>query len=233
MRSELCVLLALSGLVPACEREPEAAAPQASPDDAARPGDEEKLLVVDDLVVTFGELGPLVAYLDDLYPEYSYRAKLRAVLDQHWLPVRLARRAFAERRAELARQAGDLAEVADNVHDLESRGVDLGGSRSPRPLVRKEVELPVAAWLFDAANLGGVSGPIEVPQGFKVVAAFDVDRSALAADDRVDAFQVPFFTHDMKSFMDWLNSERERVSGKVTYVHPEFTDVLPEWLRAR
>lgn len=213
----------------------EDAAPQdpAPRDEPARPGADERLLEVDGMNVTFGELGPLVAYLDELYPEYSYRSKLRAALDRYWLPVLLARRAFPERRAELQRQASQLAEVADNAYDLEERGADLGGRRSPRPLARKEVELAVAAWLFDPSHIGGVSGPLEVPQGFKVVAAFDLERSTLAADDRVDTFQVPFFTHDMKAFMSWLGTERERVSGKVTYVHPDFTEVLPEWLKAR
>lgn len=219
-------------LLPACGEDPGARDAVPAKDPTLRPAPTDRLLEVDGLVVSFGDLEPFVAYLDALYPRSSYKSKLRMVLDAHWLPVLLARRAFPERREELERQAGNLADVADNVHDLQARGAVLGGRRSERPLARTDVELPVAAWLFDPARIGQVSGALEVPQGFKVVAAYDSIQSDLAVDDRVDAFQVPFFTHDMKTFVDWLDVEKERVANKVTHVHPEFTDVLPRWLKA-
>lgn len=73
--------------------------------------------------------------------------------------------------------------------ELEARGKDLAGER--RMVTPREVEIPIAIYLFDKEHIGGRSEPIELPQGFTVVGSRDLIEGKTTIGDRCDAVQVP------------------------------------------
>lgn len=196
---------------------------------SAPPAD-NRLLVVDGITITMDDVAPYIAFIDGFLPEGGNKAKMLRVIDEHVLPLRLAQRAFpAERREQLAR-AEALVQVATNSAELEEQSQVLT-NRSRHSTSRLTPRLPVAMFLFDASRWGSVSEPIEVPNGYIVATVFELrDDSPLALDDYVDALQVGFLTHDNAEWMAWLEGEERRIGTKVTYVHPDFREAMPQWL---
>jgi hypothetical protein len=186
------------------------------------------LLIVDGITITFGDLLAGTAFFDTLQSEVSRRNKMQRVLEDFTLPLMLARREFQKERAPLLEQALALSHVAGNVVELEARGKDLAGER--RMVTPREVEIPIAIYLFDKEHIGGRSEPIELPQGFTVVGSRDLIEGKTTIGDRCDAVQVPFFTHNNRDWRDWLRKQQEAMSKKVTYFHPDFRDAIPPWL---
>ncbi|MBL9077326.1 MAG: hypothetical protein JNL08_07480 [Planctomycetes bacterium] len=190
---------------------------------------DDRLLVVDGITITLAEVEPYVAFLDAAVPEAGRKTKIRRIVDEHLLPLRLAQRAFAARRAELREQAAALCGIATNSSELE-RVAPMQGDRTRRNLSRMQPRLPVAMFLFDPLLTGAVSPPIEVPNGWVVATAFDLHEGALMLDDYVDALQIGFLTHDAEGWGQWLLAERARVAGTVTWVHPDYREAMPDWL---
>jgi len=212
-----CVLLAWA----ACRKH----APVVPPE----PGPAQRLLVVDGIVITFGDLQPYADFLARYRADAGRRTRLAKVLDDHVLPLFLARRAFPEERQQQLDKAKGLCSVAGNVLELEQYGKELGIRKSVTP---GRVEIPTAMFLFDELTTGKVSEPIELPWGYLVCAAFDLRRASVAVDDVCDSFMVGFTTHDRASWDTWLAGERQRIARKLTWVHPEYRDLLPHWLKA-
>jgi hypothetical protein len=222
-RHRWLLVSALALLACACGDPPPAAPSTPAPTD--------RLLVVDDLVVTFADVGPYVAFLDAVYPEWSRNVKTCRVLEEHVIPLLLAKRAFPEERAEKLELARAMQSVAGNAAELATKG-ELQPITRGR-VGRRMVDLPTAMFLFDPSRLGSVSEPIEVPRGFVVAAGFDLQEAALVADDAVDAVQVAFLTHDATAFRTWLAAEQARIADKVTYFHPDHRRALPPWLKLK
>lgn len=198
-------------------------------------GDEPKaatdlLLVVDGLEFTRADVAPYTAFLQGFVPESGEKSKVRLVLEEYLLPLRLAQRAFPEQRQRALAQARGLCEVATNAVELDAQS-HLLDQRQRGNMSRRRPQLPVAMFLFDPLAVGSVSLPIEVPVGYVVAAAFDLHESALMVDDYVESLQVPFVTHDAESWGAWLKSEKQRVSTLVSYVHPDFREAMPSWLQ--
>lgn len=213
----LCLLFAGCG-----EQSP--AAPPADPPT----GPQDPLLVVDGVTITFADVEGPQRFLASLYPQAGRATKLRRVLEEHVLPLALARRAFAAEREAQRHLAVELCSVAGNVYELEQHA-------RLRRLARKvsgprDLDLPLAEFLFDPLHLLAVSPPIEVPRGFVVAAAFELMESALTIDDRCDALMVGFFTHDTTAFKEWLAAEQQRVGSLTTWVHPLYRDAMPSWI---
>lgn len=198
-------------------------------DPPAAPPADDRLLVVDGITITLADTAPYVAFLDSFLPEGGRKAKVRRALEEYLLPLRLAQRAFATERAEQLRQARLLCEVATNAVELDQRS-KLLPERHRGHLRRTAPKLPVAMFLFDPLRIGSVSEPLEVPMGFTVAASFDYLESALLIDDRVDALQVGFFTHDAGGWATWLVAEQQRIADTVTHVHPDYREAMPGWL---
>jgi hypothetical protein len=211
-------------LLSACGDDQPATAPAKAGATAA-----DRLLVVDGIAVTFGDLQPWVDYLDTIYANHSARTKMRQTLDEFVLPMALARRAFATERKEQLAKANALRSVADNVVELEAKAGMLRPFR--KNVGRRDVELPVSTFLFDPLRTGSVSQPIEVPHGWKVVAARDLQESAIVGDDVADAVIVPFVTHDLHDFTVWYNEQKLEIANRVTWIHPDYRDAVPEWLK--
>jgi hypothetical protein len=213
-RARICCLL-LPALLAACGEE------EAKPDP-------ELLLVFDGIEVRFADVEPYVEFLGSFLPESGRKARIMRALDEQVLPVALARRAFPGERKQQLERARELCSVATNVHELEEQ------TRTYSPKARRDYTrlhmLPIAMFLFEPLNLGSVSDPIELPAGYVVVGAFDLKESALLLDDYADTLQVGFETHPPTAWSSWLAAEKQRVSSKVTYVHPDYREAMPPWL---
>jgi len=193
------------------------------------PGATEALLSIDGITITFGEVAAGVAFFDSLDPHGSERTKMHRVLDELTLPLRFAQREFADQRRELLAQAVALRSIAGNVHELEEHSARL--SRRRQTVTPRDIEIPIAIYLFEPANTGGVSQPIEVPQGFVLAAAFDLQQQDLVLLDRCDALQVGFHSHDAGTWAQWLAGLQARIADRVTYFHPDYRDAMPTWAK--
>lgn len=214
-----CLLLALAGLT-GCGEDAPATPPGTGPADP--------LLRLDGIEVAFGELEPWLGMLERNYPRYSRTTKIRTVLEQHVLPLRLAQREFAAERQAMLERARDLKRVAGNAVELEQRAAMLPSMR--KLVTPGDVPMPVAQFLFDPALTGAVSEPIELPQGWVVAAARDLRRGGVAADDQADAVVVHFFTHEPVAHRDWIERRQTELAGKASWAHPDHLQALPPWL---
>lgn len=190
--------------------------------------DRDLLLTIDGLEIRLAEVEPHVKFLDSIAPEWATRVKYRRALDEFVIPLRLAQRAFPNERAKLLERARHLRSVATNAIELEQQGAQQVMKR--QNLTRRSVEIPVAMFLFDPLTTGGTSDPIEVPRGWIVASAYEIKEAALVLDDVADAVQVGFLTHSPGDWVTWLEQEQRRLADKVTYVHPDFREHLPEWI---
>jgi len=196
-------------------------------DDAPPPPKE--LLVIDGLTIELAEVEPMMKFLDSYLPEAGRKAKVQRILDEHVLPLHLARRAFAKERVALLEKARALCQVATNVDELEQHSKAM--SETMRRMVsRNQPKLPVAQFLFDPLLTRSVSPPIEMPHGWVVAAAYSLAQEPLAIDDHVDSLQVTFSTHSAADWRIWLEKEQKRVGDKVTFVHPDYREALPPWV---
>ncbi len=202
-------------------------------DEPARPArDPDLLLVVDGIEVRVSEVEPFVAFYDFL-PESSRSSKVRRILTEYTIPLRLSQRAFAAKRKELYATAKALTEVATNAVELQQVMSD--GRLPGRALenVRLQLAPPLALFLFDPLLRGSVSPPIEVPEGYKVVACNDVKEAPLVLDDLCSSLQVAFNTHNLiNDYIAWRDAEMARVAHLVTYVHPDYREALPPGFEA-
>lgn len=189
----------------------------------------KELLVVDGITIELAELEPFLKFLDSYLPEGGRKAKVRRILEEHVLPMHLARRAHpAERRAQL-QLASDLCSVATNIAELEKQTTNFPG-KSRRFVTRSQAKLPVAMFLFDELLQGAVSPPLEVPFGYIVASCYEVKTGALTVDDHADSLQVGFATHPGAEWQAWLVAEQKRIADKVTFVHPDYREAMPPWL---
>lgn len=200
---------------------------QASPSAA----DDPRLIEVDGITVTFEELQPYVDWLTAYRPELGVRTKYMWALREHVLPLKLARREFAEERAAQRELADGLCSVATNIQELEQRS-ELVKDKSRSNLTRQSALLPVAMFLFDELTLNAVSPPIELPHGFFVVSAYERFESQLVMADYVDALQVGFITHTAVAWEKYWRAKRQEIGRKVTFLHPDYRDDMPPWLQA-
>ena len=195
------------------------------------PPPETRLLVLDGIEITLAEVEPYVAFFDSYLPEIGRKTKVRRVLDEHLLPLRIAQRAFPEQRRLARERAVALREVATNVLELEQQSSQMR-ERQRSDLTRNAALLPVAMFAFDPLQVGGVSEPLEVPHGFLLVGVHDLHESpALQVHDYVDVLQVGFLSHRDHEWRDFFDAEKARLADKATFVHPDYVHAMPAWLR--
>jgi hypothetical protein len=162
-------------------------------------------------------------------PESGRKTKVQKVLQDFTVPLRLAQRAFPDQRRTMHERARQLRSVATNVAELEQQAAQQVIKRME--LTRSQTDLPIAAFLFDPLTTRGVSDVVEVPRGYVVAAAHEIKEAASAIADTVDAVQVGFFTHTPADWETWKQLEQERVADKATYIHPDFREAMPTWLK--
>jgi hypothetical protein len=218
--------LAALAAVPACSKCSTEPTPKPA---ATTPKPTDPLLVLDGITITFGDVQSGVDYFDTLQTEVSRRTKMQRVLEEFTLPLLFARREYASQRAQMLERAKAFASVAGNSFEVEERGKDRNGER--RTVTPRDVEIPIAQFLFDQSHIGARSEPIELPQGYVVVASFNIDQGGIATADRCDAVQVPFYTHTRAEYREWLRQLQDSLPKKLTYFHPDYRDALPPWLQ--
>lgn len=182
------------------------------------------------LEVRAADLEPFEAYFEELDPTMGLDYRRRELLDQHLLPLLLARRAFGPRRAELGAAAAALRAVADNSIELRRKGGLAGGFEPEHPLTRNELPMPVAMWAFRPEHLGAVSPPIETARGFVLIAPLELLPGLTPVADRLRAYIVPFETDRAEDFDRWLGAARQQLAGRVDHVDPALRRALPRWL---
>ncbi len=189
-----------------------------------------RLIEVDGIAVTFDELQPYYDWLTEYRPGLGVRTKYVWAMREHVLPLKLAEREFASQRAEQLELASGLCSVATNIRELEQRAA-LVTDKSRSNLTRQSALLPVAMFLFDELTLNAVSQPIALPHGYFVVSAYDRHESPLVMADYVDALQVGFITHTAREWQQYWTRKRAEIGARVTFVHPDYRDDMPEWLQ--
>ena len=192
--------------------------------------DPDLLLEVDGLQLWREDFDPLDRYLAEMDRTLGRKYRRRALLENHFLPLLLAERAFAEERAAMLERAAGLVAVAGNGRELEQKGAVAGGAWTEKPILRADLPIPVAAFAFRPEHIGAVSPPIAVPRGFVVASPGEIVPGMSSHVDRVRVFLVPFLTHEAAAFTDWLSPAREALRGKITHIHPDLEGALPEWL---
>ena len=205
-------------LAAACAKEP-----------PASPYGPDVALVVDGEVILKAEIERYAPVHSTTAPELGTRTVSRYLLENYVLPLRFAERDFGARRKELLAQAEGLVSVATNAIELEQRcGVFF---HQRKAVNRRQVEAPLAEFAFDRELTGSVSKPLAVPRGYVVVACFDIQESAVVTEDLADLLQVGFLTHSNAEWTDWLRGLQERLADKLVYVHPDYRESLPSWMR--
>lgn len=196
------------------------------------PAPESRLLVVDGIEITLAEVEPYTTFLASFMPNAGRKTRVQLVLDQYLLPLRLGQRAFATQRAEQRARAEALRSVATNVAELEQQAAQLAPEmKDVRHLRRTQAMLPVAMFLFDPMLQGSVSPPIDMPAGYFVVGCLELHESVSALEDHAKALQIGFVTHTVAEWKVWLEAEHARIADKVTFVHPDYREALPTWLK--
>ena len=196
-------------------------------DDAPPPPKE--LLVIDGMTIQLAELDPLMEFLDSYVPEAGRKAKVLRILEEHLVPLHLARRAFAAERQQALARAEALCSVASNVEELERQSAAMADTLR-RHVSRNQPKLPIAKFVFDPLLTRSVSQPIELAHGYVVAACYDIEQGTLKVDDRADTLQVTFGTHTLADWQKWLDGEQKRVADKVTFVHPDYREAMPPWI---
>lgn len=193
------------------------------------PKPEARLLVIDGIEITFEELKPYVDWFRAYRPELGIKTTHIWALRDHILPLKVAQRAFPAERAKQLALAEGLCSVSTNIYELEKQS-KLINHKTRSDLTRQSAMIPVAMWLFDELNTNAVSAPVELAQGYFVVGSFEYNHSPLVMADYVDALQVGFVTHTSKKWREWWENEQLTMGKKVTFVHPDYRDNLPQWM---
>ena len=193
------------------------------------PKDDPRLLVIDGIEVTFAELQPYFDWLTSFRPELGIKTTYIWALRDHMLPLKIAQREFATERQQQLELAQGLRSVSSNIYELEKRA-KLIDHKIRSNLTRQSAMLPVAMWLFDEQHTNAVSPPIELAQGYFVVSSYEFYPSPMAMTQYVDALQVGFVTHTSKKWRVWWENKQLTLGKKVTFVHPDYRDDLPEWM---
>jgi hypothetical protein len=196
-----------------------------------KPADEPRLLVLDGIEFRLADVAPYVQFFDSFLPEGGRKTKVQRVLEEYLIPLRLAQRAFPKERQAQKAIADGLCSVATNVEELERQTVQMK-DRLRANMTRTQAQIPVAMFLFDPLRVRAVSEPLELPQGWFVVAAHDLIASpALQIADYVDALQVGFVTHTSGDFYKWYEAQKVALADKATFVHPDHLTAMPPWIQ--
>lgn len=183
------------------------------------------------IVVRADEVEPLIAYLEQLDPTMGRKYRFRELLDQHLLPMLLARDAFPAERAQALADAEALRAVADNSLELQRKGALAGGEAPEQPFARNDLPLPVADFAFRPENLGAVSPPIETADGYYLVAPLDFEPGLTPVADRARIFVIRYRTHESEEFDRWLGAAKSALADRLDAVAPPHADALPRWIR--
>jgi hypothetical protein len=192
---------------------------------------EDRLLVIDGIVIRLADVEPYVAYIASYLPEGGRKTMIQNVLDEHVIPLRIAQRAFPEQRRVQKERADAICSVAKNWEELEKVTAQIA-EKKRSIVVRTAARLPVGIYAFDPLHTGSVSPPLEVPEGWFIAGVYDVmEAPAQMINDRIDVLQVGCVTHTSREWRDFYEAEKQRLADKATFVHPDYVHAMPAWIR--
>lgn len=211
-------------LLKACGDEPKQPPPERDP----------RILVVDGVEIRRSELAEYEPYLRQLDPTMGEMTRLRELIQQFLLPLKMARRDFQEQRrvqrqrAEAVIKSLSPTPGADELMEQTKR---VPGARKLEGWIRQHMQIPEQRWAFDDARVLQASPILETPLGFTILASLRKDPGPTLAYDKADIWFVPFHTHETKAFGAWWAKVQKDVAHKLTYVHPDYAEALPYWLK--
>ena len=199
------------------------------------PAEEDAVILrVAGLEVRHSEILACEDYVEKLDPTIGEMARKRAILDLYLLPVKLAQRDFPKERAEQRRSAETLAKfLGDSAgyDDLATQSKRFPGARLEQGVVRAAMSLPEARWAFADEHIGRVSPILETPRGYSILATLDKRPGPTMHYDAADVWVAPFHTHELRAYTDWLATAKASLSGQLTFIHDDYKEALPYWLR--
>lgn len=170
-------------------------------------------------------------YLATWDPKSGQKARRRVALEKEVLPLALSRSAFPGQRAEQLERAREVRSVVGNTIELEAFAEAREFEQATKPYSRSSLPLAVAEFAFLEEHVGAVSDPIEVERGYVLVGVKDLQRGLATAYDLVHLVIAPFYTHPSNEYDAWLEDARTRAKATLSYVHPDYVDLLPIWLQ--
>lgn len=202
----------------------------------APPTDKDPVILrASNLEIRRSEIAGFEAYLQRLDPTMGEMTRKRAILDNYLLPLKLARRDFPEGRSQQRRRAEALVKVlgtAAGYDDLATQSKLFPGAGLEEGVARGAMSLAEARWAFADENIGRASPILETPRGYSILATRDKQAGPTMLYDRVDVWVTPFHTHAThRAYLDWLVRAKASLSGHVTFIHPDYKEALPYWLR--
>lgn len=187
------------------------------------------------LEIKRSEIAALEGYVKKLDPTIGEMTRKRAILDNYLLPLKLARRDFPKERAQQRQRAEALARVlgkAASYDDLAAQSRLYPGAALEEGVVRQAMSLPEARWAFADENVGRTSPILETPRGYSILATLEKRAGPTMHYDSVDVWVTPFHTHaNRRSYLDWLVRAKASLSGHLTFIHDDYKEALPYWLR--
>jgi hypothetical protein len=190
------------------------------------------LFVVDDAIVLRADYESFLPYIRSIHRQIGDEAAKAFVVERHLLPLALARLEFGEQRRERLAEAEALVRAVGNggPSELEAKARHLGVVAPEEGFGRAELPLAVARRLFDETTIGQLGSPVEVPQGYAVVASSAIFPGTSSAHDRAEGVLVPFYTHGPEAFEAWLRPRLGNVKSRIRHVAPDFRNALKEYL---
>jgi hypothetical protein len=203
--------------------------------DPELPAEKDPLILrVADLEVRHSEILAFEDYLAQLDPTTGEMKRCRDLLSIYLLPLKLAQRDFRNKRADQRKRAEVLSGVLGNSasHDeLIEQTRRYPGAHMEHGVVRRVMTLPEARWAFEDSHIGQASPILETPRGYTILATLDKQPGPTRHYEAADVWVVPFHTHDHRSFVDWLAKAKSSLSGKLTFIHDDYKEAIPYWLR--
>lgn len=187
------------------------------------------------LEIRRSEIAALEDYVQELDPTVGEMTRKRAILDNHLLPLKLAQRDFPRERGRQRQRAEALFKVLGNAagyDDLATQSQRFPGAGLEEAVVRGNMSLPEARWAFADENIGRASPILETPRGYSILATRDKQAGPTMPYDTIDVWVTPFHTHaTRRAYLEWLVRAKASLSGHVTFIHPDYREALPYWLR--
>jgi hypothetical protein len=187
------------------------------------------------LEVKRSEIAALEGYVQRLDPTIGEMTRKRAILDHYLLPLKLARRDFPKERAQQRQRAEALARAlgdAAGYDDLATQSKLYPGAGLEQHVARRAMSLPEARWAFADENVGRASPILETPRGYSILATLEKRAGPTMHYDSIDVWVTPFHTHaNRRSYLDWLVRAKASLSGHLTFIHDDYKEALPYWLR--
>lgn len=188
------------------------------------------ILEVDGVSILRSEFDAFEEFFESWDARLGRKSRARALLTRVLLPRAFARRDFPAERAEQEKRATQLRSVVGNYLELAEIGPAHGGVQPDKPFSRSSLPYSIAAFAFDESNIGAVSQPIETPHGFTLVGVQDIVRGLSTAQDLAHLHVVGFSHQTKDGYHEWWTRVQSTARDKVTFVDPDFIDVLPKWL---